>query len=99
MTGTFWRRRFVRDRNVIVTCNLEHFPAEVLAKYGIEAQHPDEFIAHQIDLAPRVVCEAARRQRQSLKNPPKTVQEFLVALERQGLARTVAELRRFADLL
>ena len=32
--------------SVIVTRNLKDFPAETLSKYGIEAQHPDEFISH-----------------------------------------------------
>jgi len=85
--------------DVIVTFNLEDFPPEALKKWGIEAQHPDDFIRHLLDLAPHIVCAAARRQRESLKNPPMSVDDFLGALERQGLAQTVAELRRFADLI
>ncbi len=85
--------------DVIVTCNLEDFPAETLAKYGIEAQHPDEFIMHLLDLAPHVVCGAARRQRESLRNPSKTVDEYLAALQRQSLAQTVVALRGYADLI
>ena len=50
---------------VIVTHNLSDFPATTLDQYGIEAQHPDEFIIHLIDLAPSVICEAAKRQRMS----------------------------------
>ena len=68
-------------------------------KWGIEARHPDDFIRHLIDLAPRVVCAATRRQRESLKNPPMSVDNFFAALERQGLAQSVSELRRFADLI
>ena len=79
--------------------NLKHFPADVLQQYGIEAQHPDEFINYQLDLASNIVCAAAKRQRQSLKNPPKSVTEFLESLERQGLAQTVSSLRRFAELI
>jgi predicted nucleic acid-binding protein len=30
--------------DVIVTKNLRDFPTEILAEYGIEAQHPDEFL-------------------------------------------------------
>src|SRR5580692_2577760 len=67
--------------DVIVTYNLSDFPAEILHKYGIEAQHPDEFINHLLDLAPHVVCGAAKRRRESLKNPPKTVDEYLKSLE------------------
>lgn len=83
--------------DVIVTSNLTDFPAEALTPHGITAQHPDEFITHLLEQAPAVVCEAARKQRQSLKKPPKTVEEYLQALERQRLSRTVAGLRSFAE--
>lgn len=85
--------------DVIVTYNLHDFPNAALAPYGIDAQHPDEFVAHLLDLAPQSVCIAARRQRQSLRRPPATVEEFLATLERQGLPQTVAALRQFAGLL
>jgi predicted nucleic acid-binding protein len=85
--------------DVIVTFNLKHFPEEALTPFGIEAQHPDDFLCFQLDLAPHIVCAAAKRQRESLKNPPKTVEEYLASLERQGLAQTVSMLRPFAALL
>jgi predicted nucleic acid-binding protein len=85
--------------DVIVTYNLSDFPATTLDQYGIEAQHPDEFIIHLIDLAPSVICEAAKRQRMSLRNPPQSVEGLLAAYERQGLAQTVAELRVYDGLL
>jgi hypothetical protein len=85
--------------NVIVTANLADFPAETLKRYGIEAQHPDEFIHHLLNLAPAAVCGAVKKQRESLKNPPKTVEQYLESLERQGLAQTVAALRKFAELI
>ena len=79
--------------------NLSDFPATTLEQYGIEAQHPDEFIIHLIDLAPSVICEAAKQQRISLRNPPQSVDGLLAAYERQGLAQTVAELRVYDGLL
>ena len=79
--------------NVIVTMNLRDFPSDVLAPFGIEAQHPDEFILHLLDLTPGAVVAAAENHRQSLKNPPKTVSEYLEMLERQGLTQTVSVLR------
>ncbi|WP_164104374.1 PIN domain-containing protein [Candidatus Laterigemmans baculatus] len=37
----------IRTRaSVIVTFNLSDFPPAYLAKHGLEAQHPDEFITH-----------------------------------------------------
>ncbi len=40
---------------VIVTFNLSDFPTEILAAYGVEAQHPDEFVRHLLDWAPDMV--------------------------------------------
>jgi len=37
---------------VIVTLNVRHFPAEVLAPLGIEAVTPDQFLCNLLDLAP-----------------------------------------------
>jgi hypothetical protein len=34
----------VARADVIVTYNLKDFPATILEQYGIEAQHPDEFL-------------------------------------------------------
>ncbi len=64
-----------------------------------EAQHPDEFITHLLDLNPAAVCSAAKSQRDALKNPQKTVDEFLEALAKQRLPETVSRLRAFADLI
>jgi predicted nucleic acid-binding protein len=84
---------------VIVTANLSDFPVDLLEKYGIEAQHPDEFVMRVLDSAADIVCSAARQQRESLKRPPKTVDEYLESLERQGLPRTVASLRPFSEFI
>jgi predicted nucleic acid-binding protein len=81
--------------DVIVTFNLVDFPAEVLAKYDIEALHPDELIDRLLDLDSEAVCAAVKLDRQSLKKPPKSVDEYLADLERQGLFQTVAMLRQF----
>lgn len=86
----------IRGRvDVIVTRNAKDFPDDALKPFGIAAQHPDEFVVHLIDLAPGVVIEAARRHRESLKNPAKTVEEYLEMLEGEGLTETVAILRDY----
>lgn len=84
--------------DVIVTFNTRDFPATVLDRYGIEAQHPDEFACHLIDLDQDAVRDAFRRQRAALRNPPKSVAELLDTLRRQGLVSTVELLRALADL-
>jgi predicted nucleic acid-binding protein len=87
------------EADLIVTANLAHFPPEELAKHGIEALPPDRFVMLLVELDPQMVCAAAKRQRESLKNPPMTVDEFLATLERQGLSATVAALRSYAAVL
>jgi len=90
----------IRTRaHVIVTFNLDDFPNDYLARFGIAAEHPDEFLTHLLDLNPGAVCEAAKRQRAALTNPPKSVDEFLEALARQRLPETVMRLSEFSDLL
>ena len=85
--------------DVIVTFNLADFPTDALARFGIEAQHPDDFIVHLLDIAPGPVCAAVKRQRESLRNPPKSADELLATFESQGLPQTVARLREFIELL
>jgi predicted nucleic acid-binding protein len=84
----------IRGRaDLIVTMNLRDFPAEVIWAYGIEAQHPDEFLLRLLEFTPDAVLAAASTHRLSLKNPPKTVMEYLDSLERNGLPLVAAELR------
>lgn len=90
----------IRSRaGVIVTKNLRDFPAAALAPYEIEAQHPDDFLAHLLDLDDIAVCRELRRQRQRWRRPPADVSTFLGALERQELPLTVDALRRLAEFL
>jgi hypothetical protein len=84
---------------VIVTQNLKHFPEENLSSFGIEAQHPDDFLCNHLSLAPGVFCGAIRKIRARLKNPPMNTQDYLGVLTRQGLVATVAELEQFSELL
>jgi len=78
---------------VIVTANLDDFPANKLTPYAIEAQHPDEFVMHQIDLAAGLVCATVSEQATSLKSPHRTVSDVLDTLRDNGLVQTVARLR------
>jgi PIN domain len=84
---------------VIVTYNLKHFPERALAPYGIEAQHPDEFVTHLFDLDPGAVCAAVRDQRNGLRNPPLTIDELLNEFLARELSETVAQLTAMRQLL
>ncbi len=85
--------------DVIVTFNLKDFPAEYLSQFDIEAQHPDDFVFHLTDLNPEAVCEAAKRQRASLKSPPMSVADFLGIMEQQRLPKTAAFLRQRQEFI
>ena len=90
----------IRSRaDVIVTYNLSDFPNDYIKQFGIETQHPDEFVTHLLDLSPGLVCAAAKRQRASLKSPPKSVNEFLDTLANQQLPETVARLVEYSSLI
>ncbi len=79
--------------SVIVTLNLSDFPSHALRNFRIEAQHPDDFVLALLETFPDLVLEAARTHRASLKNPPKTQDEYLAELDAQGLAKSVGEIR------
>lgn len=90
----------IRGRvDVIVTYNTKDFPADAVAPYGIEIQHPDEFLTHVLDLAPGTVLAALQRLRNSLKNPPIPVDQYLTRLEQLELASFVGKLKEFQSLL
>jgi hypothetical protein len=52
-------------------------------------------VLHLLGIAPTAIVEAAQTHRKSLKNPPKTVAEYLDSLERQKLTQTVSMLREY----
>ncbi len=81
--------------SLIVTFNLKDFPAEAIRPYNLTAQHPDDFIVDLLDLHMAGVLEAAASHRRSLKNPPKTADEYLDTLLAQGLTQSVAVLRQW----
>jgi len=78
---------------IILTFNLKDFPATELEKYDIRALHPDDFISDLIQSYLAKVLEVVAIHRKSLKNPPKTSQEYLDTLLQQGLPKTVSLLK------
>jgi hypothetical protein len=85
--------------SVIVTFNQRDFPADMLASYGVESQHPDEFVENLFDLNAAAVVAAAQRQRAQLKNPPIDVDRYLETLLRQGLVQTTKTLATYRSIL
>ena len=84
---------------VIVTFNLKDFPTVSLQAFNVQAQHPDDFVLSVIDIDGNAVCEAARRQRENLQHPKKSVDQLLDGLEKIGLVKTVEFLRRRREFI
>ena len=87
------------NASMIVTFNEKDFPDEVLATYGIEAQHPDVFVENLFDLDQAAVVSAAQRQRRQLKNAPTDVDRYLEILLKQGLVQTCKSLGTYRSIL
>lgn len=87
------------NASVIVTFNLRDFPAAALQPFGIEAQHPDEFIDNLCDLDCASVVAAARSHRTQLRHPPIDSDRYLDTLRKQGLVQTTKALARYRSVI
>jgi len=83
--------------NQVITTNLKDFPKSALTSYEIEALHPDDFIANLIDLKPLAVINDVEIVRKRLKSPPKTFDQYLDTLLKQGLTLSVSMLRELQN--
>lgn len=68
--------------DLIITANLKDFPREVLDRFNIEVQSPDEFFMNQLDLDPARVMTALAAQAGATRHPRLTVRDVLRRLER-----------------
>ncbi|MBV8358333.1 MAG: PIN domain-containing protein [Deltaproteobacteria bacterium] len=62
---------------VIVTYNLRHFLTAELAKFRVEAWHPDEFVESLLNGEFDTALEAIRELRARLQRPAKTQSEYI----------------------
>ncbi len=74
---------------IILTFNLKHFPENALSPHGLSAVHPDVFLSELLSLAPETMLQAMRAHRASLRNPPRSQEEYLQTLQDQRLTRFV----------
>lgn len=85
---------------VIVTYNIKDFPKERLVSFEIEAQHPDLFLRHIIDLAPPQFLKAVKEIRSRLNNPVVSSQAYIDRLLYQHeLPLTFAYLKDYVNLI
>jgi len=87
------------NAQMIVTYNARDFPSDILADYGMEAMHPDEFIEHQMGLSQGAVILCAKRVRARLINPKISAEAYLEILASQRLPVTADKLKEYVDLI
>jgi hypothetical protein len=91
------------DRHVladaIVTFNIKDFPQAVLQPYGIEVQHPDEFVINQLQLHKIPALSAIKKMRARWTNPARSAQDLITAFELRGLPLTADLLREAITLI
>lgn len=83
----------------IVTDDREHFPADVLETYAIIRLRPDDFLLMLLHSNPVEIVHAVHKILARLNNPPYSVEAYLDMREKDGLEKTVKELRIYARLL
>ena len=82
---------------VIVTFNVRDFPPHPLDRYGIEAEHPDDFVLQLLDVDAPSVIAAVVEQSAALTQPPQTVPELLDALASRGMPKSARALGDLAQ--
>jgi len=87
------------NADAIVTLNMRDFPQATLDQYGIEAQHPDDFVMNQIELSVPEALEAIKKLRGRLRNPPKSAADLITTIEKQSMPQTAEFLRTWQNLI
>ena len=85
--------------DAIVTFNLKDFPAETMESFGLEAQHPDDFVLNQLHLNLIEALKAIKAQRARLNKPALAPAEFLAVIARCGLPQTASLLADSVELI
>ena len=83
------------NAQVVVTWNLRDFPASTLDRFDVEAQSPDRFLQHLVDLAPARVAQVLTEQAAALDRPPLSLEEVMRLLRRDGLTTAMAALEEY----
>lgn len=89
----------VGHADAIVTFNLKDFPAELIDKFGIDVQHPDDFLMNQLQLRQFDALEVMRKVRGRYRNPQLSAKEFIELVSRNGLPQTAQYLQTHMGLI
>lgn len=82
---------------VIVTRNLRDFPATELAKHGLRAEDPDDFVLRVVRSHGAAVARILEQQANDLRSPPRSLDDLYGMLDQLGLTRAVRALRTRGD--
>jgi predicted nucleic acid-binding protein len=89
----------VGQADAIVTFNLKDFPAELIDKFGVDVQHPDDFLMNQLQLRQFDALEVMRKVRGRYRNPQLSAKEFIELVSRNGLPQTAQYLQTHMGLI
>lgn len=82
---------------VLLTFNLKHFSRRLLARHGLVAMTPDQWLVSLAKSAPSDIMAIAERCRSRLVRPPLTRAHYLASLRRSGLSLLTDFLSRHDD--
>ena len=83
------------ESSAIVTFNLKDFPRQSTALHGVKVFHPDAFLETLLSRNRPRFLSGLKQHRASLKNPAKSVHEYLADMESQRLTKTVRRIVQF----
>lgn len=82
------------EADAIVTWNLADFPKSIVGSCGIEVWTPDDLLMNLLGKKHEMVIQVMHEHRATLKNPPKSAEDYLDTLNQQKLVRTVAMVKK-----
>lgn len=85
--------------DAIVTFNLKDFPDDIVHKFGIDVQHPDDFLMNQLQLRQFDALQVMRKVRGRYRNPQLSAKEFIELIGRNGLPQTAQYLEAHMGLI
>lgn len=85
--------------SVIVTFNLDDFPAAVLSPCRLHAKHPDDFLCETFNLAPELFLQAVQGDFLHYRKPALTYESYLASLRKAGTPRLAELLASYGVLM
>ena len=87
------------NADTIVSLNIKDFPVDILSKFDIEMQTPDQFVLNQIMLHPSRALTAIKKMRARWERPSMSASDMIDLFEKRQLPQTAAHLRDVLDLI